>query len=335
MAYTKVFDPDEARNETLATQISRGLSGIVGLVGYILSGSFMQASAQYEPAVRDMSYQANKTLPNNLPSVSDLVTAELREAFVQPDRNEQLNPGPSSFYYETMLKLGYDTFWADTYWAAHWQLPSYSEGLQMLYRLRSGAVPDNLVFTVDDLKKLMRKLDIMPVYHDRLIEISYEPYTRVDIRRMYRLGVLTRDEVKSAYMDLGYNEARAEKLTQFTVADVDESEKAVTKSDVVNAYYDDIISADEFLAWVQKQNYEPDDEQLFLQIVNARKESQNTTKKERDLTRSDLEKAYVEDIISESDFVEMLEQRGYSTKEIEVIVALSRKKIEKSARKHP
>ena len=51
---------------------------------------------------------------------------------------------------------------------------------------------------------------------DKIIEGAYKPFTRVDVRRMYKSGSLTDAEVIRAYKDIGYDDDKAEKLYQFT-----------------------------------------------------------------------------------------------------------------------
>ena len=46
--------------------------------------------------------------------------------------------------------------------------------------------------------------DFVPAQIDNLARISYSPFTRVDSRRMYRLGVLTDQELLQSYADVGY-----------------------------------------------------------------------------------------------------------------------------------
>jgi hypothetical protein len=150
-----------------------------------------------------------KELAYQIPPIADIITMAVREAFT-PDiaaRFGQYEGLPSAFV-EWVGKKGLSREWAERYWAAHWSLPSPQQGFEMLQRG---------VITRDDLYLLLRALDIMPFWRDKLIQISYNPLTRVDIRRMYALGVLSETEVNKAYQDIGYNTENAARLTLFTV----------------------------------------------------------------------------------------------------------------------
>jgi hypothetical protein len=105
------------------------------------------------------------------------------------------------------------------------------------------------VIDADELKLLMAAQDIMPGWRDKLIEISYSPYTRVYIRRMHSVGVLTEEQVLLAYRDIGYDIDKAQTLTDFTIAlNADDEEDDVealdglTRSAIINAYKDGIIT---------------------------------------------------------------------------------------------
>ncbi len=150
-----------------------------------------------------------KELAQQIPPVADIITMAVREAFTPSiaARFGQYEGLPSEFV-EWVGKKGLTREWAERYWAAHWSLPSPSQGFEMLHRGIIGR---------DDLSLLLRALDIMPFWRDKLIEMAYTPFTRVDIRRMFNSGVLTETEVTDAYKAIGYNDFNADKLTAFTV----------------------------------------------------------------------------------------------------------------------
>ncbi|KKL56809.1 hypothetical protein LCGC14_2241680, partial [marine sediment metagenome] len=97
---------------------------------------------------------------------------------------------------------------------------------------------------------LLRAQDIMPFWRDKLTAISFSPLTRVDIRRMHKVGVLTEADVNRAYHDIGYSDLNSERLTEFTLRlnapkareDVDELAK-LTRASVLGFFEDGIIDA--------------------------------------------------------------------------------------------
>lgn len=144
-----------------------------------------------------------------IPPVADLITMAVREVFT-PDVAErfgQFQDFPAEFS-RFAAQQGISEEWARNYWAAHWALPSVQMGFEMLHRR---------VITTEDLNLLLRSQDVMPFWREKLTQISFTPLTRVDIRRMHKLGVVTNDEVRDAYRDIGYDEQNAERLLQFTI----------------------------------------------------------------------------------------------------------------------
>jgi len=176
-------------------------------------------------------------LAYQIPPVADIITMAVREAFT-PEiaaRFGQYQDLPPEFV-EAVQKKGLSKEWAERYWAAHWSLPSPQQGFEMLHRGIIGR---------DDLYMLMRALDIMPYWRDKLIEMAYRPLSRVDVRRMYGLGTLDESGIMKAYRDLGYNDFNADKMTDFTVRYTRQTQSRFTSGDVVSAYSKYLISSGE------------------------------------------------------------------------------------------
>lgn len=172
-----------------------------------------------------------------VPPVGDMITMAVREAF-SPDiaaRFGQYDDYPQDLTRFAAMN-GISEEWAKRYWAAHWSLPSPQQGFEMLHRG---------IITRDELLLLMRALDIMPFWRDKLIQAAYRPLTRVDVRRMFQLGVLSEDEVYKAYQDIGYDEKNARRLTSFTVKQVIASQTGFTTNDVVMAYKNSLVNRQE------------------------------------------------------------------------------------------
>ncbi|GAH25686.1 unnamed protein product, partial [marine sediment metagenome] len=88
---------------------------------------------------------------------------------------------------------------------------------------------------------LLRALDVMPFWRDKLTGIAYRRLTRVDVRRMYKAGVLTREEVYEAYLQHGYTDENAKRMTEFTVQWAMPKEASITRSDILSAYKNRMI----------------------------------------------------------------------------------------------
>ena len=169
-----------------------------------------------------------KTLAYPVPPIGDMITMAVREAFT-PDiatRFGQYEDYPSELTRFAAMN-GIDEEWTRRYWAAHWSLPSPQQGFAMYQRG---------IITQDELNLLLRALDIMPFWRHKLTELAYNPLTRVDVRRMYRLGVLTQEGVDKAYRDAGYSPENAKRLSEFVVRDTVRSQSGLSVSKIVTAY---------------------------------------------------------------------------------------------------
>lgn len=113
--------------------------------------------------------------------------------------------------------------WFDLYWWSHWQLPSATQGYEMLHRLyiasdygpAPGVTPQN-AFNANQLSLLLKANDYPAFWRTRFEQISYSPLTRVDVRRMYDTDVATERDVYHAYRAIGYNDGNAKLLLNFT-----------------------------------------------------------------------------------------------------------------------
>ena len=182
-------------------------------------------------------HELYKELANVIPPVADIITMAVREAF-SPDiaaRFGQYQDFPEPLQ-DWAAKKGLSADWAKRYWAAHWSLPSPLQGFEMLHR---GLIDKT------ELNMLLRALDIMPFWRDKLTGIAFKRLSRVDIRRMYRVGVLNEPEVYDAYLELGYNERDSKRMTDFTIKQVLATQSKFTARDIINAYSNYIIERSE------------------------------------------------------------------------------------------
>ena len=148
-------------------------------------------------------------LKNVIPGVQELIQMAVREAF-DPEAVEKFDLDAN---YPKLLtpwgaKQGISEEWLIKSWRAHWRLPSVGQGYEMMWRTK---------FSEDDLDLLMRTADIAPYFRPFLKEIAYHPYTRVDVRRMYDIGVLAESQLLQAYKDVGFDEEKAANMVRFTI----------------------------------------------------------------------------------------------------------------------
>jgi hypothetical protein len=164
----------------------------------------------------------------------------------------------------------------------------------MLHRLRPGTTDDPV--TVDEVNQFLGLADYAPGWRKRLTEISYSPFTRVDVRRMYKTGVLTEAQVKEAYLDLGYNKTKAQALTEFTIAYEAEEETGVVRSSVTSAYSDGMIDRGTAESMLKSGGYDGTTIGFYLDAIDF-KHSLDI----KNIKLQNIKKKYVEGLIDETD----------------------------------
>ena len=201
-----------------------------------------------------------------LPTVGDTMRWAVREAFYDDYAAEY---GLDNEYPTQLdaygVKLGIETTELKYFWRSHWELPSLLMGFEMLHRD---------VIDANDLDKLFMATDILPWWRDKLKAISYKPYTRVDVRRMFKAGVINRDTVKRTYLDLGYDEDHAENLTIWTTTDAVSSERDLTRSHFERLYKDGQITREQATNNLLALGYDADESNLILVLVDVKLEDE-------------------------------------------------------------
>lgn len=205
-----------------------------------------------------------KTLAYQIPPVADIITMAVREAFTPAiaERFGQYEDFPADFAKYAAMK-GLDEEWAKRYWAAHWSLPSSQQGFQMLHR---GVIDRS------ELDMLLRAQDVMPFWRDKLIQIAYRPLTRVDVRRMYKQGVLNEREVFESYLDQGYADQNAERMAEFTVKQTLASLSKFTSSDIIKAFAGRMISAGDARSLLRSIDIRDEDARYIISTAEYKRQ---------------------------------------------------------------
>lgn len=208
-----------------------------------------------------------------LPSVPDLIRFAVREVFNEPlAQRFELDGDFELFPMEQAQKLGLSEEWAQAFWRSHWQLVSPQMGFEMFHRLRDERSSTH--FSEADLQDLLRAQDISPFFRDKLIEIAYNPFTRVDVRRMYKAGVLEAHEVLSAYRDIGYDDDKAQKLADFAIQDSIGAERNITRSAIERQYRRRSITREAAVDMLVGVRYAREVAEFFLDTVDLLREEQ-------------------------------------------------------------
>ena len=169
-----------------------------------------------------------------IPMPNDLIRMAVREAFDERKASELgLDDNPQQPFIEWADKQGLSAYWSKMYWRAHWELPSPQMGFEMLHRG---------IITEDELRSLLVALDYSPRWHDPLMGISYNVMTRVDVRRIFELGLINPEEMEKEYLHQGYSPKDAKLLRAWTEVEYNQEYKDITKNEVIKQFLEGIIS---------------------------------------------------------------------------------------------
>ena len=250
-----------------------------------------------------------------IPPAQDLITMAVREVF-SPEQAEALSlfeELPEDFV-KWGKQQGLSQYWVKNYWGAHWQLPSPQMGFEMFQRS---------FMTETELKGLLKALDVAPVWRDPMMAIAYNVITRVDARRMHKLGVMDEAGLLKVYMDQGYNPDDAQRMVNFTIAFNLEEDRDLTKGELLRIFKDGLIGESELKQGLVDLHYSPHAIKMLILKVYYDLEIQ-----EKELTKGEVKRLYMFATITESEVRERLAAMDLTAEGIDLLV--KQWKLEKS-----
>jgi hypothetical protein len=184
------------------------------------------------------------------PAPVDFIRFAVRETF-KPKVVEEYgydNDFPSAMI-PYAAKAGMSEEWLKHYWRAHWEIPSPRQGYEMLHRG---------VIDKDRLEGLLKIGDYAPGWIQPLIDISYNPITRVDLRRLYADGVIDEAQVYKGYLDLGYSEENTQLITAWVVKSTQTDDRELTKAEILKSFRIDETSKEQAIKFLGLIGYTPE-----------------------------------------------------------------------------
>ena len=242
------------------------------------------------------------------PTPQDLITWLGREVFeeetvAQVGLDEDLDKIEMSLF----DRAGVSPEMVRNFWRAHWQHPSLNQFSAMMHR---GFVSE------DDFDTWAKLVELPPFWRENMKQITFSPYTRVDVRRMWDMGVLDDPQTIRAYMDLGYNNEKAVELLKFTKA-----ERLLP--DLRRMYGNAWISEEELRSRVAEIGLAEEPTQRLIQTI-IKNDAPGRIAPERDLTKAETVKGVKLGVIDVETGVKLLSDLGYSRPEAIFILAVGK-----------
>ena len=259
-----------------------------------------------ESALKDRYIADIMELRYQLLGASDYIRFAVRDVYDAAARqkltlDQDFPPGLAP----KLVALGYSDTDAKDAWAAHWELPSPTQVYEMLHR---GKLPAGV--TVEDY---LKSADYAPIWRQSLVDISYNPITRTDAKRMYKLrGDF--DALVANFRNNGYNEQDSKDLAEFTREDVSletrqEKELLVgpVKNKALAMYQSRRISAAELRSTLLQLKYPEEIVSRFIADIDFVRESDR-----RDDVAAAVKGSYIKALRSKDDTVAILKKTGYT-----------------------
>ena len=298
-------------------------------------------NALKEAGYNDKEISILRELSWYYPSPTDFIRFAVREVFTEDkETQEALGAEFPEDIVKYAEKAGMRKDVLEWYWKAHWELPSPTQVYEMLHRLNPdvlevrkeaykemGLDEEKLKTDLETVKFYLKQADYDKRWRERLLAISYNPLTRVDLRRVYELGLIDDKEVVARLMEVGYTKADAELLLNFYKSLKVGAEKDLTKSEILRLFRYGEITEEECLSMLMDLGYD-ETEANFIISLEIAKEAED----EIDDIIDTLTEKFVWGEITEKEFVEELDKLGIKATRRDKIVEKARRRKERMVR---
>jgi hypothetical protein len=255
----------------------------------------------------DERIEALKFFTEIIPGVQDLIRMGVREAFDEDFvKKWEMDAEFYKMPVEWAEKLGYSREWSKYSWRAHWELPSVLLGYEMLHRdiIKPGELDD-----------LMAALDIMPGWRKKLVALSWNIPTRVDVRRFWDMRTIDEARLREIYTALGYHGQDLEDYVLWTKIYTD-------FPDLLARYKNGWITIDQVKREIIAMGLSPERADTLIE-EKIKKAAPERVATEKNLTKADIISGVKKGVITRGEGTVLLMDIGYDPVEADYILAVS------------
>jgi len=169
--------------------------------------------------------------------------------------------------------------------------------------------------TEEDIWDWFRLVEIPPFWREKMIGISWNIPTRVDVRRWWDMGTVDEARLKELYTALGYHGKDLDDYILWTKV-------YVAWPDLIARYTKGWLSEEDVKAELVELGMPEErvDELMETKVKNAEPERVTA---ERDLTKAEIVKGVKKEVISVEEGAELLQDMGYSEDEAWYILVIN------------
>jgi len=271
--------------------------------------------AKYEPLFNDLRHQgwtedrieAIKFVTQFFPSPQDLINWEAKEVF-EPDAIAKYGLADEFELLDLSLfeKAGVSEEQARNYWMAHWQHASFLQVIEMLHR---GQLKE------EDVWDWFRLVEIPPYWRQKLINVSWNVPTRVDVRRFWDMGTIDEARLREIYAWLGYHGKDLDDYVLWTKV-------YVAFPDLIARFKNGWITEEEVRGTLITLGMPPSRVETMWQ-AKFKPEAPARVTEELSLTKAEIVKGVKNGVISWEQGKELLQEIGKSEFEAEYILTIN------------
>lgn len=279
------------------------------------------SAAQFSSGLKALDYAPTwrpklEAIARAIPPLSDMIRFAVRDVYTPATvQTFGLDADfPAEFATQAALH-GMQAPYPQQYWAAHWRLPSALQGYRMLWR---GEI------TAAQLDTLLKALDYPPFFRQRLANIAHIVPGRIDLKRLLRHEIITREQVRQGYIRIGYAPADAENMTKIAEAELEAGEVTQKWLETArrrlftvahNEYLDYSIDAGTASSLIQRVGATGGEANAVMALWNAERDIDRL-----ELTPAQIKKAYKAARYTEDVALGELEERGMTREDAQVFL---------------
>jgi len=124
----------------------------------------------------------------------------------------------------------------------------------------------------EQMDEYFKLVEIPPFWRQRLKNVAYNVLTRVDVRRIHKMGVIDDEGLIKSYMHQGYSRENAEIMAEFTIEYNESDQRSLTKADIEKAYEDRDLDFFEAMVALIEVGYREEAAAFYLSRVDLEME---------------------------------------------------------------
>jgi hypothetical protein len=251
-------------------------------------------------------YYNNKYLPE-IPNTQDLINMVVKEKM------------PLDDFKKNMTYRGFNPSWSQLIWDAHFKAPDLDD---ILTAWRRGLIDEKRV------DELMILIDLDPKFQDIFNTRKYQDPPLMQVRLMFETGAVDAAKVPEYIHRLGYAPEFEAAIVEFVLHFQERRYKTRYITQLMTALAQGKTTEEETRTAVADVGFTKETADIIVKTSMLRRltyAKASETQTEKALTLGELKKAYVEDIITETELRASMMQRGYVLTDINIVVNLLNK----------